>query len=127
MLLSHSSSIACSHINLVADTFIKYSICQSSPFLQDRRLVISIGVIKFGAINPIKLPLKLHKSRLARLCRPCLSRASEVAETRGAAAVGIEDLLFLMRRSPIRIQRLVKVRLTFFCRPNSLDLKLSRY
>ena len=37
-------------------------------------------------------------------------RASEVASNRGSPSIGIEDLLFLMRRSPIKIQRLVKVR-----------------
>ena len=36
-------------------------------------------------------------------------RASDVASNRGSPTIGIEDLLFLMRRSPIKIQRLVKV------------------
>lgn len=37
-----------------------------------------------------------------------LTRCSEVAETRGATAIGIEDVLFLMRHSPVKIQRLVQ-------------------
>ena len=38
-----------------------------------------------------------------------LTRCSEVAETRGATVIGIEDVLFLMRHSPVKIQRLVQV------------------
>jgi hypothetical protein len=40
-----------------------------------------------------------------------VTRASEIAQARGASEIGIEDLLFLMRRSPVKIQRLIQVSL----------------
>ena len=55
-----------------------------------------------------------------------VTRASEVTQTRGASEIGIEDLLFLMRRSPVKIQRLVQVNKSKFCE-NPLSFKLSTF
>jgi hypothetical protein len=53
-------------------------------------------------------------SLIEEICQQQMSeiviRASEVAAARSATFVGVEDILFLMRRNPIKIQRLVKVR-----------------
>ena len=65
------------------------------------------------AFGDSRNPKQETASLIEEICQQQMAeivvRASDVASNRGSLTIGIEDLLFLMRRSPIKIQRLVKV------------------
>jgi hypothetical protein len=71
-------------------------------------MLFAFGDCRIPKLETVTLVEEICQQQMAEI----LMRCSEVAENRGASAIGIEDVLFLMRHSPVKIQRLVQVRFT---------------